>query len=172
MLVVAASACQLPLGRSGTPGTTVGQAPDRPPIERADLVATERAVLDAVNRTRTEHGMPAMRPNRAMTEAARGHAQELSVRGELDHQSVQRGRETFAQRLALAGAPEWTLAGENLMVLPHPTADVAGDVVLGWLASASHRAEMLEPGYTDSGVGIARDARGDWYIVQLYVRRR
>lgn len=172
IVLLALSACQLPLGRAGTPGTDVRQAPATSPVETFDLVRAERAVLDGVNRARTERELQPMRPNAAMAEAAREHAMELAARGELDHASVQVGRETFAKRLSLAGAPEWTLAGENLMMLPHPTPDVAADAVLGWLGSASHRTQMLEPGYSDTGVGIARDARGDWYIVQLFVRRR
>ncbi|MGH7444016.1 MAG: CAP domain-containing protein, partial [Longimicrobiales bacterium] len=169
LLVVAG--CQLPLGRSS--GPIAMPDPRVPPADTdVDIHALERELFHAVNGARGDEGARALDANSAMARAAREHALELAARHELDHRSIQAGRETFADRLALAGAPAWTLAGENLIQLPFVTRDVPGEAVRGWLGSASHRMQMLEPSYTDTGVGIARDAHGDWFIVQLFVRRR
>ncbi len=163
-------ACQLPLGRAGPVVLPESVPPST--STSADIAALEQATIDAVNRTRARQDARALRRNDAMMQAAREHARELANRHELDHASKQQGRETFAQRLAAAGAPNWTLAGENLIQLPFTSRDIADEAVAGWLGSASHRAQMLEPSYTDTGVGIVRDDHGDWFIVQLFIRRR
>lgn len=170
LLVGMLAGCQLPLGR---PGTVVLPNPPNSPIDNdVDVAALERDLIEQVNAARVENGARALRTLESMMRAARGHAQELTARHELDHTSTQPGRSTFAQRLALAGAPAWTLAGENLIMLPYNTVDVAERAVLGWLGSASHREQMLEPTYTDTGIGVGRDEHGNWYIVQLFIRRR
>lgn len=168
-LLLLLAGCQMPvIGRE----RVVLPPPAPPASSAAELAALERETIDVVNRVRASSGAGALAANDAMVRAAREHAQELARRGVLDHASPTPGRETFAKRLAAAGAPAWTLAGENLIQLPYVAADVADEAVTGWLGSPSHRAQMIEPTYTDTGVGIARNASGNWYIVQLFIRRR
>ncbi len=163
------AACQMPFNRTVQ---LPAPRPDPEPLSSAQRTALEREVIDVVNGTRASSGAPGLEAHDAMMRAAREHADELARRGVLDHESTEPGRTTFAQRLAAAGAPAWTLAGENLIQLPYVAIDVADEAVTGWLGSASHRAQMLEPSYTDTGVGIARDASGNWHVVQLFIRRR
>ena len=170
LLVGILAACQLPLGR---PGTVVLPNPPGSPIDNdIDPAALETDLIAHVNAARIEQGARELRPLDPMTRAARDHARELASRHELDHTSTRPGHGTFAQRLAQAGAPAWTLAGENLIMLPYNTVDVSERAVLGWLGSPSHREQMLESTYTDTGVGVGRDEHGNWYIVQLFIRRR
>lgn len=167
--LVLLAACQMPFNR------TVELPVPRPepePLSASELAALERDVIRVVNGTRSSTDAPPLSPSDAMMRAARGHAEELARRGVLDHGSSTPGRETFARRLAAEGAPAWTLAGENLIELPYVAVDVADEAVTGWLGSPSHRSQMLEPSYTDTGVGIARDESGNWYVVQLFIRRR
>lgn len=161
--------CQLPYGGGG--GVIFGSRGGQPPAP-ADIREVERELIDEVNEARAAHDAPALAINAAMMRAAREHAAELSSRHVLDHESTRAGSETFSQRLELAGAPDWTLAGENLMSLPFTASDIADEAVRGWLQSPSHRTQMLEPTYTDTGVGVVRDDHGDWFIVQLFIRRR
>ncbi len=162
-------ACQMPFNRT----VSLPEPRSNPePISAAERAALEREVIDVVNGTRSSSNARALERNDAMMRAAREHAEELARRGELDHASNTPGRETFAKRLAAADAPAWTLAGENLIELPYVAIDVPEEAVTGWLGSPSHRSQMLEASYTDTGVGVARDASGNWYVVQLFIRRR
>jgi uncharacterized protein YkwD len=163
------AACQLPYGGAG--GVIFGRR-NVPPRTTVDIGALEDELLDEVNDARDEHDVPALAIHAGMMRAARDHAAELASRHVLDHTSVQAGRETLAKRLAAAGAPNWTLAGENLIQLPFTSTDVAAEAIRGWLDSPSHRQQMLETSYTDTGIGVVRDAHGDWFIVQLFIRRR
>jgi uncharacterized protein YkwD len=168
-LVAVLTACQMPFHRTvQLPAPETAAEPATP----NDIAALEREVIDVVNRTRASGDAQRLQRNDAMMRAARAHAQELARRGVLDHASRTPGRETFARRLAAEGAPAWTLAGENLIQLPHVALDVPEEAVTGWLGSPSHRSQMLEPSYTDTGVGIAQDAAGNWYVVQLFIRQR
>ena len=42
----------------------------------------------------------------------------------------------------------------------------AASVVQGWMSSAGHRTNILNPGYTDIGVGLAYSASGVPYWTQ------
>lgn len=162
-------ACQLPIRRTGE---VPMPRPEPEPVSSSEIAAIERDVIRVVNGVRDSYDARPLQSNDAMTRAARGHARELAQRGVLDHASSTPGRETFAKRLGAEGAPAFTLAGENLIQLPYIARDVADEAVKSWLGSPSHRAQLLEPTFTDTGVGIARANNGDWYIVQLFIRRR
>lgn len=168
VVMCVSAGCQLRGGPGGVIFGSRGVPPDAP----VDIRQVEAELIDEVNDAREEHDAAALAINAAMMRAAREHAAELASRHELDHASTRPGRETFADRLGAAGAPEWTLAGENLISLPFVATDVADAAVRGWMESPSHRSEMLEPTYTDTGVGVVRDDHGDWFIVQLFIRRR
>ena len=167
--LVLLGACQMPFHR-----TVELPAPrsSSEPLPSADMRALEREIIDVVNRTRASHDARALAADDAMMRAARAHAEELAGRGELDHASSTPGHETFARRLAAAGAPAWTLAGENLVEVPYIHGGVADDAVTVWLGSPSHRSQMLEPSYTHTGVGVAQGAGGNVYVVQLFIRSR
>lgn len=168
-LLLLLAGCQMPvIGRE----RVILPAPRPTTSTPSEIAAFERKTIEVVNDVRASHGARALARNEAMMRAARDHAVELAQRGVLDHASSTPGMETFAKRLAAAGAPAWTLAGENLIQLPYVATEVADEAVTGWLGSPGHRAQMIEPTYTDTGVGIARDASGNWYIVQLFIRRR
>jgi uncharacterized protein YkwD len=66
----------------------------------------------------------------------------------------------------------WSRAAENLGQLPGPLADVPRRVVQMWLDSPGHRSSLLDPVWTQTGVGIAQDREGYYYVVQLYLLPR
>jgi hypothetical protein len=76
------------------------------------------------------------------------------------------GFEVREQRLA--GRMPLRAVGENFALLRHPSPALAERVLRLWLHSAGHRAN-LEGCYTATGVGAARDARGTYYLTQLFV---
>lgn len=162
-------ACQMPYGGPG--GVIFGGR--RPPSPTTvDITAVEADLVAAVNDAREARAVSELDVHAALMSAAREHATELAARHLLDHASVQSGRETLSERLAAANAPTWSVAGENLIQLPFTTTNVSHEAVLGWLESPTHRSQMLDTNYTHTGVGIVRDAHGDWFIVQLFIRRR
>ena len=127
-----------------------------------------RAVVQRANAVRAELKLAALREVPELTAAAQDYAAELAKRQRLDHNSPRPGRQTMTQRIEAAGG-QWQRAAENLASTSDNMVDVPRVVIELWLTSAGHRRNLLEPSYTTTGVGVARDPRGFWYVVQLYV---
>ena len=56
---------------------------------------------------------------------------------------------------------------ENLAKIPGRF-DVAEETVQRWLASRSHRTNLLNGAYSLVGTGVAAGAGRTWYVVQVY----
>jgi uncharacterized protein YkwD len=117
-----------------------------PSTAQAAPTAAELAVIVETNRVRAAHGLVPLRLDVRLERAARAHSRAILRRGSLSHGA-------FARRLASFGARA-PAVGENLAwgVGTHATAQA---VVAGWLASPSHRANLLRPGFRRIGVGRA-----------------
>lgn len=165
-VAVLCGACTLPAG----PPLQTG-APVPAPTSDAAIAAVARDVIAEVNRTRDGRGLGTLRADAALNRAARDHAEELAARRTLDHTSTNPARRTMAMRIDAAGGA-WSRAAENLANVSGPASEVATRTVRMWLRSEGHRRNLLEPAYTHTGVGIAIDERGVWYITQLYVLPR
>lgn len=145
--------------------------PPVPPPPAADTAVASPladAIIAESNRARAADGAGELRRHEALQRVAQSHADELAVRGVLDHGSPVPGRATLGERLQADGL-SMREAGENLAMLDALTGRVASAPIRMWLTSEGHRHNLLHRSYTHTGVGIARDRRGNWYIVQLYM---
>jgi uncharacterized protein YkwD len=152
-------------GHTSPRGSSV--APASPPSSAA-VASLARAVIDRGNAVRTDVKVSALREAPSLMAAAQQYALELARLRRLDHTSPTPGRRTVVERIEAAGG-SWQRAGENLALTSDRMPDVPRRVVELWLNSSGHRRNLLHPGYTMTGVGVARDSRGDWYVVQVYV---
>ena len=117
-----------------------------------DVADLERQVLSAVNAIRTEHGLVALRLNRALGEAARGHSRSMAAHGFFRHASY--NGSAFWQRIKPVYKPlqgRYWGAGENL-VWASPGLSAAQAVDL-WMKSPPHRKNILTPNWRDLGIG-------------------
>jgi len=62
----------------------------------------------------------------------------------------------------------WEAYGENVAMGQRS----AAEVVSAWMKSPGHRANILNPRYTELGIGYALDAAGRPYYAQLFARPR
>lgn len=168
VLLLLCTGCSLPIGpreQTARPLSLPVSGPD------AVVEAVARNVFEAVNAERRRHGLAPLEQDAALQRAAREHSEELARRGTLDHNSTDPQRRTMTMRIEAAGGT-WTRAAENLANTSGAASEVPQRVVQMWLGSEGHRANMLSSAYTHTGVGIALDSRGAWYITQLYVLPR
>ena len=128
--------------------------------ERAEArVATQGAyetrLLELVNYERTRRGLRPLRP-RACADAYAARWSNYLARNEVfRHQSL-------APMLRSCGARQ---VGENI-----GNGSVSADAMMRtWMASAMHRANILNPRFTHIGLGVARSSNGRWYAVQDFV---
>ena len=43
----------------------------------------------------------------------------------------------------------------------------AGSLTVAWMSSPGHHDNMMNPSFTEIGVGVARNSRGELYIAQV-----
>lgn len=91
-----------------------------------------------------------------LTRAAQGHADDMKTNGYFSH-TAQDGS-TVGVRTTRASYT-WSRVGENI-AYGYPDA-----VMSGWLGSDGHCANLMNPGYTELGVG-----KGGTYWVQVFAR--
>lgn len=158
-LLVLAAACAAPSTQPADPLLDGG--PVRPHTVVDDVV-------EESNRVRVQNGAQRLTVHPALERTAASHAQELLRRRVLDHESDDPARRTLAQRLALEDITAWRRIGENLATVLNPQLGPAREIVRLWLGSPGHRANLLERGFEETGVGAARAPDGTWYVVQVY----
>jgi uncharacterized protein YkwD len=111
--------------------------------ETASLTRSESALLTVMNQVRTAHGLRPFRADARLEGAARTHSRQMLRTGTFTHGA-------FTTRIRRAGvrAPR---VGENLAWSSGLAS--ARMIVQMWLASPSHRANLLRPGYRIVGIG-------------------
>jgi len=118
-----------------------------PAAGAAGSESTATSLLRAVNHTRAAHGLRALRIDTRLARAACSHSVEM-LRDDYFAHGDFRGR-------MVAFHVQGPTAGENLAWGNGQYAAPA-TVVAEWLASPEHRANLLRPGWTRIGIGLAR----------------
>lgn len=100
--------------------------------------------------------------------AARLHSVDMAERNYMDH--VNPDGESPFDRITAAGYTGGTPQGENIAA-GYPTAEA---VVNGWMASDGHCSNIMEPGYTEIGVGYFHNPNSEFhtYWTQKFGARR
>jgi uncharacterized protein YkwD len=120
----------------------------------SNLPQVEAATLCLVNIQRAQHGLAALTANTVLQSAALQHSQDMVDNGFFSHDSS--SGEDFEDRiLRFNYAPPNTrwVAGENIAwgTLSLSTAD---SIVVSWMNSPEHRANILNGSYKELGVGV------------------
>ena len=116
------------------------------PASAAAFSSAERSLLEEMNRARAAHGVPALRLDWRLQRAARSHSSDMLRRQYFSHGSATSRLSAFGVRGA---------KGENLAWAVGTRAQ-ARFVVRQWLASPSHRANLLRRGFRRVGVASLR----------------
>ena len=141
-------------------GSSIGSAPSPSPSPSASDSASgtfsQQQLIDATNDFRAQNGLAPVKANAALNDLAQDWAETVARTGDFKH------RPKFAQSYP-AG---WRSASEN--IAGQPTGNNPRAFVNQWANSPGHRANMLNPDFTDLGVGIARANDGTYYAVQNF----
>jgi len=121
-------------------------------------VRQEQELVKQLNASRREAGLPALRVNPKLTEAARKHSAIMAEQQKLSH--ILPGEDSVAKRLADTGL-HFNRSGENVGY----NTDFNG-VHEGFMNSPPHRANILSPDYTEVGIGVVHDDKGVWWATQ------
>lgn len=118
------------------------------------------ALVSLMNQERAAAGLSALRTDARLMNAAQEKASLIAAAQSLVHSTSAPG--TPWPTLSRAGYV-YSMAGENLAEgIP-----AAEDVVSDWMASASHRKNILTGGFTDVGAAVVT-SRGTDYVVAYF----
>ena len=145
---------------AGTGGST-----DAPANENRAAIAAE--VIRLTNDARARNGLPALRTNARLMEAARLHAEQMAAAQRSDHTISGARYPTMQSRLEAVGYAYLQVA-ENVAW----NQSSAQSVLNSWMDSNGHRANILDAGLTEMGAAMARSSRGEPYWVQVFGRPR
>ncbi len=140
-LALAAAACAPP----GSPGSGA----------TGDMVT-------AVNQDRAAAGLAPLTWDDQLYRLAQSHAADIAASGSLWHSDL-------AGWLATPWMSSWRSLGENLLVAPPGTNAFSAEDM--WMASAPHRANILDGGFNRIGVGVVVDGSGRVWMVALFGAR-
>jgi uncharacterized protein YkwD len=123
------------------------------------MTQSQRVVVGQVNRSRTSRNRHAIGTNRTMNTRAQAWAQHLRTCQCLQH-----------RRAPYQLAPGWCAAAEN--VGRSGNGGTLTAVHNAFMRSTGHRANILNPRWTDLGVGVARDGAGEYFVVHVFADYR
>lgn len=123
-----------------------------PSVSRRQL---ERAIHDATNHARRNHGRDALDADPHLATIARSHSTHMVDADFAGHETP--GGRTLPDRYDRAGY-DWRQCGENVAKhYPNDLDDataIARKIVDGWLDSPGHRENLLEPDWRVEGIGV------------------
>src|SRR3954449_8565974 len=110
-----------------------------------------KAVLCIVNAERNARGLPSVHSDMRLMIAAQRHTADMVRRNFFDH--VAPGGSDPGHRITAAGYA-WMTYGENIAA----GYTTPRSVMEGWMASAGHCENILNPAFTELGVGVSAAA--------------
>jgi uncharacterized protein YkwD len=137
------------------PPTEETAPPPPPPAPKVDTSVAGRVVA-LVNAQRAAAGLGPVSANGALINAAARHSKDQAANDKMSHTGSDGS--TMAQRCSAAGYG-WSALGENVAA----GYGSSESVMNGWMNSAGHRANILNPRFVHIGVAVAYAADGTPY---------
>jgi uncharacterized protein YkwD len=131
------------------------------PFSPGELARTASEVVALTNAERTSAGLRPLSVDPLLTNAAQTYSEDMVARAFYSHTSPD-GTQPW-DRAAAAGSTRRTI-GENIACGQRSPAEV----VLGWMNSPGHRANILKPAFTHIGIGLAGGGKMGTYWTQLF----
>jgi uncharacterized protein YkwD len=140
-------------------------ADDKKPAEKFELTKDEKAILELTNKARAAEKLPPLTANEALFRAARKHSENMAKQEKLEHEL---DGKRVGGRVDTEGY-DYSQVGENLAQGEEATPE---EIVDGWLKSKGHRENLLNPDFTEIGLGAAKSAKGETYYTQVFGKPR
>jgi uncharacterized protein YkwD len=123
----------------------------------------ERQLFNAANQERKAHGLPSLKPDEALTNAARAHAQRMAEQGTISHQLP--AEPNLLSRAKAVGA-HFSWISENVDEGQSATA-----IHLSFMGSPQHRANILDSDMNSVGIGVA-ERNGQMFAVEDFSKAK
>ena len=144
-----------PMGE-GKPKPKPPTKPEQPGYQVSDF---EKEVVALTNAERAKQGLPELKLNTKLAEVARIKSQDMVDNNYFSHDSPTYG--TPFEMMTQFGI-EFKSAGENIA----QGQTTPQDVVKAWMDSEGHRKNILDPSFTEIGVGYVANGH---YWTQMFI---
>ncbi|MCU7826147.1 sigma-70 family RNA polymerase sigma factor [Kitasatospora sp. DSM 101779] len=135
-----------------TPTATRSKSPSPDP----STLSIKQQVVQLVNQERSKVGCTPVKSDDKLELAAQRHSDDMAARNFFDHTNPD--GQGPQPRIDAAGY-KWSSWGENIARGQRD----AADVMKSWMDSPGHKANILNCGFTDLGVGVHLGAGGPWW---------
>jgi len=124
-----------------------------------DLARVRTATLCLINRERIDDGEEPLTLDAHLEQAAQGHSDEMVAAGYFEHVGPRGDGPVDRMRAAgyINDATAGYEVGEDIACSTLSLA-TPRSIVEGWMASPTHRANILHPGFRSTGVGVSPHA--------------
>lgn len=129
---------------------------------------TEIQVFELINEKRKENGLPAIEWSEDMAKIARLHSENMAKFNFFSHT----GLDGFMvnDRADALGISNWKAIGENI-AYNRGYQNPAEFACERWMMSSTHRENILNRRWKQSGIGVAVTSDGTYYFTQVFVLR-
>ena len=124
------------------------------------LTKEEKAFIDLTNAERKKAELGPVTPNAKLMAAAKGHATNMAKQDKLDHVLD----EKKPQDRVLDAGYKFAATAENIAWNQKTPKEVIGV----WMNSEIHKKNILGEDFTEIGVAVVRNAKGEPYWVQVF----
>ncbi|MEG5000322.1 CAP domain-containing protein [Microcoleus sp. B4-D4] len=129
----------------------------------SSLADLEKAVNQQINLYRASKKLPPLSVDARITQQARIHSQNMASA------KVKFSHDGFEGRVKAISIPYQSVAENVAYNMGYN--DPVRNAVEGWIKSEGHRKNM-EGQFNLTGIGIAKNAKGEYYFTQIFVRSR
>ena len=126
-----------------------------------DSAESTQILLENMNQARLQQGLSALSIDAGLAQAAQRHADLMVESGMLEHQLP--GEPGLAERCNAAGGHFSSIA-ENIA-----EGGSLKDIHASWMQSQAHRDNIVTPGFTAVGIGVARRGRAIYAVADFSV---
>ena len=131
----------------------------------AQFTTMEQSVYQQINQYRKSRKLPPLTVDAQIAQQARNHSQAMANgRVPFSHDGFDKRVKVIAQAIPYSSAAENVAYNKGV-------ADPGKQAVQGWLKSTGHR-QNIEGNFDLTGIGIAKNAKGEYYFTQIFIKRR
>lgn len=151
----------IPMDPTDSPSSVPGINKSTQPV--AAPTRAEQLIYDRINQYRQSKNLPPLAFDPVISVQARVHSQEMARSSVLSHDGFHERFESLSESLPVRSAAENVATNRGY-------SDPEAVAIQSWLDSPGHHHNIIGR-YNATGIGIAQNARGEYYFTQIFVRK-
>jgi uncharacterized protein YkwD len=125
----------------------------------------ERIVMELINKKRVQQGLPVLNWNEKAAQIARLHSENMAHYKFFSHRGLDG---LMVNDRADSISLDWRAIGENI-AYNRGYNDPAEFTVQRWMDSPSHKENILDRRWKETGIGIINAPDGTYYLTQVFL---